>query len=72
MNPRPESVGYLDPRCICNTTRTLQPRVYGGSQFDFYCLDVVKNGIWTVVAPGLITCCAKLVKKIDCLSQSLR
>ena len=72
MNPCPEFVGCLDPRCIRNTSRTLLPRLYGGSQFHCYRRDVVKNGVWIVVAPGLITCCVKPVKTTDWLSLSLR
>jgi hypothetical protein len=64
-NHRPKSVGLGDPGYVCNVSGSLRPCSYDGSQFECYCLKVVENDIWMVVAPGLITCSDGPVEMID-------
>jgi hypothetical protein len=64
-NRRPQSIGWPDPGCVCNTSGTLRPRLCESPQFDCYRLIVVENCIRIVVAPGHITCGDEPVETID-------
>jgi len=65
LNHRPQCVRCPEPGCVRNGSGRLRPPLNEGSQFDWYLLIVVKNGIGIVVASRFITRCDKPVETID-------